>query len=202
VLNPLIHGLNTEAAVLADRNLTWRFQLNLLASLVPVQSHLMADAWDNLEQFLSLHPECCGPIEEHDGKLQVLFDACKRLHSKLAHGSVLQTVYRSVTPPETDVASVFGAYPTEHYLDVLAEYIINDVRRLPNYYSTAAFWNQHSTEFLAVRESEEIRPYWEATENARAQFAEGVVNLINVLKIVRNDLSLSAGVPIVERAPY
>jgi hypothetical protein len=201
-LNPLIYGLNTEAAVLADRNLTWRYELRLLASLVPVKSHLLAEAWDNLEQFLSLHPECCAPIAAHDAKLQGLFDACKTLHGNLRHSSALQTLYGRVTSPGLEVTSIFGAYPPEEYLDVLAEYIINDVQRLPSYYSTATFWNGHAAEFLSVRDDEEIRPYWEATVRARIQFVKAVNHLLNVLKKVRNELSLSAGVPIVERSSY
>src|ERR1017187_7145516 len=66
VLNPLIRALTTEATVLAHRNLTWKTEVQHLASLVPVREHLVEEAQPNFEQMLSLHPEYNASIAEHD----------------------------------------------------------------------------------------------------------------------------------------
>src|ERR1022692_2120491 len=70
VLNPLIRALTTEATVLAHRNLTWKTEVQHLASLVPVREHLVEEAQPNFEQMLSLHPEYNAPIAEHDRRLR------------------------------------------------------------------------------------------------------------------------------------
>src|SRR4051812_43766063 len=83
VLNPLIHGLKIEADALSRGNLTWRFRTESPASLVPVRSLLMDVVQDNLEQFLSLHPEIVDPIEEHDVELARLVESCRSFHKAL-----------------------------------------------------------------------------------------------------------------------
>jgi hypothetical protein len=202
VLNPLIYGLRGEASVLSRGDLTWRFESRGPVSLVPVRSLLMNAAQDNLEQFLSLHPECAGPIQEHDTALQLLVESCRELESRLIHSEEMQTLFQRLTTPEAlggrDVAVIFGATLPVNWLKVLAEYIINNVERLPHYYTTAAFWNEHSGEFLKLRNSAEIRPAWETTLTATKRFSQEVDRLIDLLKKVRNELSLTAGVPIVE----
>lgn len=164
----------------------------------------MVEAWDNLEQFLSLFPDCVPLIEEHDRQLEVLFESCRTLETRLVESDALQEAYRRLTspanlPPAPEVREIFGTGRPEDSLKVLAEYIINDVQRLPSYYSTAAFWSEHSQEFLAIRESGEVRPLWQATVEAAGRMSAAIDRLIDILKQVRNDLSLSAGVPIVER---
>ncbi|HEV3199988.1 MAG TPA: hypothetical protein VGZ73_18920 [Bryobacteraceae bacterium] len=202
VLNPLVRALRTEAAVLVNGNLTWRCEQRRLASLVPVRSHVPVEAWDNYDQFRGLNPQCEHPIQDHDRRLQVLFNSCETLAARLVDSRALrETFARAVEtlPPNTDVAAVFGACTPGRYHDVITEYIINNVQRLPGYYSTASFWNDHRQEFLAVRGSDEIRPHWEATVAASHRFAGAVDQLIGILSELRNNLSLSAGVPIVDQ---
>jgi hypothetical protein len=202
VLNPLIYGLKEEAGVLSRGNLTWRFRSRAPVSLVPVRSLIMDAVQDNLDQFLSLHPECAGPIEEHDMALQLLVESCRALESRLIHSEEMQALFQRLTTPEAlggrGVAEIFGAVFPDDWLKVLAEYIINGVEHLPDYYTTADFWNKHRGEFLRLRDSSEIRPAWETTVSATKHFSREVDRLIDLLKEIRNDLSLSAGVPIVE----
>jgi len=83
VLNPLIRALTTEADVLARGNLTWKTEVQRLASLVPVREHLVEETHPNFEQMLSLHPEFNAPIAEHDRRLAPLAAACLRLQEAL-----------------------------------------------------------------------------------------------------------------------
>ena len=50
-----------------------------------------------------------------------------------------------------------------------------------------------------MRGSDEVRECWEATVDATSRFSGAVDHLIGVLTELRNNLSLSAGVPIVEQ---
>jgi hypothetical protein len=117
----------------------------------------------------------------------------------------MQTLFQRCITPEAlggrDAAQVFGAIFPDDWLKVLAEYIINGVEHLPDYYTTADFWNKYGGEFLNLRDSPKVRPDWEATVSATKGFSQEVDRLIDLLKKVRNELSLSAGVPIVEHLP-
>jgi hypothetical protein len=206
VLNPLLYGLSIESDALSQGNLTWRLRTQSPVSLVPVRSLLMDLVQANLDQFLSLHSECIGPIQEHDAELARLVECCRKLHAKLIASEEMQATFRRLTTPGelrgATVDQIFGAVQPHDWLSVLAEYMINDIGQLSDFYSTADFWNEHGAEFLKLRTSEEIRPFWEDVVRAKDRFSHAVEQLISVFKQVRNDLSLSAGVPIVERLPH
>ncbi len=129
VLNPLLYGLRTEAGVLSRGDLTWRFRSRAPVSLVPVRSLIMDAVQDNLDQFLSLHPECAGPMQEHDAGLQLLVESCRELESRLIQSKELQVLFQRLTTPEAlggrGVAEIFGAIRPDGWLKVVAEYIIN-----------------------------------------------------------------------------
>jgi hypothetical protein len=183
-------------------NLTWRFRSRGLVSPIAVRSFLANAVHDNLDQFLSLHPECVGPIQEHDKGLHLLVESCRELESRLINSKEMQALFQRLTIPEAlggrSAAEIFGAIHPDDWLKVVAEYMINKVDKLPDYYSTAGFWNEYGHEFLKLRDSPEITIAWWTTHNLAIQFLQAVNRLIDLLKKVRNDLSLSAGVPIVE----
>jgi hypothetical protein len=202
VLNPLLYRLKIEASVLETQYLTWRSRSKGLVSPIAVRSLLTGAVQDNLDQFLSLHPECVAPIQEHDKGLQLLVDRCRDMEFRLINSKEMQALYQRLTSPEAlggrSIDEIFRATHPDDRLNVVAEYMINSVNTLPEYYSTAAFWNKYGGEFLMFRNSPEISPVWTATYDAAQRFLQNVKRLIEVLTKVRNDLSLSAGVPIVE----
>jgi hypothetical protein len=204
VLNPIIRGLLSEAAALAERNLTWGLRPDRLATFVPVREHLVPAVWPNFEQFLSLHSECNRPIEEHDDRLEVLTQACRRLEAALVGSPALKETFHRVEaalPAGRTISDYFGAADPEDYLQIISAHIINDVQKLPSYNLVAPFWNKHRDEFMAVRETPEVKPLWTATLQAADRFGQAVIALLNHLKTLRNQLSLSAGVPIVDHTP-
>jgi len=73
------------------------------------------------------------------------------------------------------------------------------VGKLPGYYETAPIWNKHRGEFVAVLKTAEVAPLWQATTEARSAFEAAVRELMDKLKAFRNELSVSTGVPIVDR---
>jgi hypothetical protein len=202
-VNPLIRGLNTEASLLAEGNLTWRFQSQELVSLVPVQ--LLVESNDNLDQFLTIYPECATLVRDHDKAHQKLSEGCRVLQTKLVQSTAMRTMFERATSPGqlpdgTDIEGVFGAFEAGDYLEIVAEYIINDIQRLPSYFTTAIFWNMHSQEFLGLRESDEVRPFWRKVVEASESFSKAITQLTSALRQIRNDLSFSVGVPIEDQA--
>jgi hypothetical protein len=202
VLNPLLSGLAEERRELLAENWTWRFRPPRLLSFMPVRSYLMAEAWDNPDQFLSFHPEFRRFIDRHDQRVDSLFQACQSFHRALTESEVLQEAYHRTTTELSQrtggsVSDFFGAEPPENHLGVLAEYIVNRAVKLPHYYATAPLWNEHSEEFLRMRESAGVRPHWEATRRAGAELRRAVDDLSGHLKATRDDLSLEYDVPFV-----
>jgi hypothetical protein len=202
VLNPLILALTTEATVLERGNLTWKTEVQRLASLVPVREHLVEEVYPNLDQILSLHPEFNVPIGEHDRRLPPLAQACGRLQEALLESKFLRQALDRVIlerPPDKSSAQFLGGFERGDHLTVITECIINSVGKLPGYYETAPIWNKHRDEFVAVLKTVEVSPLWQATTEARGAFETAVRDLIDKLKAFRNELSLSTGVPMVDR---
>jgi hypothetical protein len=202
VLNPIIRALTTEADVLARGNLTWKTEVQRFASLVPVREHLIEEVHPNLDQILSLHPEFNAPIAEHDKRLPPLTEACLRLQVALTASGVLgQALDRVILerPPDKSVDQFLGGFDPEDHLKVITDCVINSVGKLPGYYETAPIWNKHRDQFVAVLRTVEVSPLWQATTTARGAFETAVGELMDKLKAFRNELSLSTGVPIVDR---
>lgn len=197
VLNPLIRGLRTEASALAEGDLTWRYQVRRLVSIVPVREHLIADAWENLDQMLSIHPGCKPALDQHDEQVQILLDAAVRLESALLKSPVFRQSLREVLNTlGGDPGQYFGACPAEEYASLLAEYTINQIRRLPGYYSTAPLWNSHGERFLSMRERDEVKIQSQAAEAAAGDLLRSIHDLLVCLTDLRNRLSLDLDVPI------
>jgi hypothetical protein len=192
VLNPLIRALTTEADVLARGNLTWKTEVQRFASLVPVREHLVEEVHPNLEQMLSLHPEFNAPIAEHDQRLAPLADACRRLQEALLESKALRDAIDRVEAIKSEEAAEFSR-------EAIAEYIINSVRKLPDYYTLAKIWNQRREEFMAALQEPGVARSRQAAIEAAGTFEMAVRELVDKLKAFRNKLSLSNGVPIVDR---
>jgi hypothetical protein len=199
VLNPLIYGLRIESSVLHQGNLTWRFRLGRPVSLVPVRSLLMDAFHDNLDQFLISHPECVAPMKEHDTRLELLIESCRKLESTLINSVEMRELFQRLTTPEAlggrDIAEIFRAIRPEDRLKVVAELMINSVSELPGYYSMADFWYVHHAEFLKLREIPAIWPFWKTTYHAAERLWQEVDLLIDLLKKVQQELSSTPASP-------
>jgi len=206
VINPLLDGLQTERDLLAAEAWTWRYRPPRLASLVPVREHLVREAWDNLDQFLAFQPGCREPVPRHDKHVEKLLHECRSFHRALIGNRAMQRLYQSAVAdlspaPSSGLASVFGMDSPEEHLDVLAEYIVNGIGKLPGYYGTAPLWNRQRDEFLRLRETEDLRPLWKTVRARGRRLAEAVEELDGALRRTRDNLSLRYDVPFAHRIP-
>jgi hypothetical protein len=96
---------------------------------------------------------------------------------------------------------LFGAYPTPLHLNVLAEDIVNGAGILPNYFTTAPLWNKYRNDLLQIREAPGIHSHWENCCKAGANLQITVDQLVNRLKLIRQDLSLEYDLPLVQASP-
>jgi hypothetical protein len=203
VLNPLLRALTSESQHLERADWTWRFVPGGLERIRPVRGHLDIDARDNLELFLELHSAVAAFAHVHDKNVMILSDKCRELQQRLEEASELQRVYKRVTSPEAlseigaSLQQVFGAYPPEDHVALLAQYIVNNTGDLPDHYTTARFWNKYKDEFLAILRHRSVYVHAVRTERAGQTLLRSVGLLFRTLKETRLKLSLEHDVPYV-----
>lgn len=210
IINPLLESVEREQQLLAEKNWTWRFRPGTLEAIRELRAYVDRDVWPNLEQFELLHPEVKRVGDTHDQQVLILKSNCQRLHEALRTNLDLQSIFRQATSPESlrdmgrELRDLFGAYPESDYFDLLAEYVVNGIKNLPSYYTTAPLWNRHSDKFLQILEHPTIRSCWQATSKAGDAAFHDSHRLSQLLKEVRLRLSLEHDVPYVvsgERLP-
>ena len=105
-----------------------------LASLAPGRSHVPTEALDNLDQFLTFYPAVQSAMEEHDWKFHVLQGRVAAYYDALVELPELRELLRPL-PDGVEMAPY------------MAEYLVNNMTRLPNYYGNSKFYNEHTSEF-------------------------------------------------------
>lgn len=203
VFNPLLPALSLEEECLVRKDWTWRFIPGGLEAIRPVRGHLDINARDNLEQFLELHFGVAIRVQVHDKNVEGLSDKCGQLQRRLEQSPELLSMYQRLTTPNAlsdiggSLQQVFGAYPPEHQVALIGQYIVNNTGDLPEYHTTARFWNKHKHEFLAVLRHRSILIHALRTEKAGETLLKSVRLLLRVLKETRLKLSLEYDVPYV-----
>jgi len=202
VLNPLLHALMIEQECLEKKDWTWRFIPGGLEAIRPIHAHVHVGARDNLEQFLELHPSVNIFVRDHDKKVEILSDKCGQLQIRLEKSTELRRIYeRAVSPGAlSDIGAtlqeIFGAYPPQDHIALLAQYIVNNTPELPPYHlTTARLWNKHQNEFLGVLHHRSIVLHAVGTAKAGETLLKSVAVLYRVLKDTRLRLSLEHDVP-------
>jgi hypothetical protein len=214
VINPLLRALEIERSHLVKQDWTWQFRPGRFEVLQPIAAHLDVVP-DNLEQFLKFHSEVGNAVAEHDERVGVLLRRCSDLQGKLEENPELAELYQEVTSAESLarlrlnllgvsdwsdenlISSFFGAYPKPDHLALLAQYIINHTPELPNYYSTAPLWNMYRKEFLGILDQRSVKADEEMAAKAGNDLLETAHRLTDLLRNMRERLSLEYDVPYV-----
>ena len=206
VVNPLLLALRQEQSLLEKENWTWVFRPGDLEFVKRVEEYVPDGAVDNLEQFLGFNEQLRGTIAEHDEWVAKLKVHCMMLQKKIVESPELLRLYRKATSPKAlsemgaTLGELFGAYPKQDHLYLLAQYIINHTEFLPDYYYTAKLWNQHRAEFLAILAHPSVAETEGLATFAGEQLLRRTTRLVEQLKTTRENLSLRYDVPYVAPA--
>ena len=203
VFHYAIRGLEQERRFLERRDWTYRFHLGSLEYLAPLAEHLPGSARENLDQILLFFPALNALIGDHDRQTERLARECVEFHAAIVASPRFDEVFDSVeaeTPAALggEFGSHFGGLSTkEQFKGRVAEYLVNNVRENPDFYSTARLWNQFHERFFSVLNEPGLASRRYATDECGQALLEAVVSLAGALKTIRSELSLEFDVPIV-----
>ena len=159
-----LRGLDSERGFLTRRNWTFRFPTRTLEYLGPLAEHVPAAARANLEQFVSFFPQAGAKISDHDVCEHQLEESCRVYLTAILESEDFRKTFESIASEAPralgrEFSGHFGAYSSEaDFMGVLAEYLINNVERLPSHYSTAELWNRYGRRFLPVISTSALAP--------------------------------------------
>lgn len=153
-----------------------------------------ADDSGDKEEFLEHHPRVRSGLDEHDQHLAEVMARCNELFEQISRsGSLIQRYEEYTTPealnslreafpaelrhqetPDAILSSLFGTTAEEKRLQLLAQYIISDVEKLPHGYTTKPFWDTYGDRFRMLMKYPPILHHADTAEGARAKLLSGV----------------------------
>ncbi len=203
VINPLLQALKWEEQRLEKKNWTWQAQPGYLESIQPIKNMIPPLAEDNLEQFTKFYPVIKENIDFHDQETANLFVACKNLQRAIEENAELQAIYQRAKADEsktlhgTPINSVFATGTEDYHLAILAQYIVNQSGELPFHHLYWPVWNKYRGELLALLDQPAIKPKKKLVEGAGEKLLKTVRHLLELLKEIREQLSLEYDEPYV-----
>jgi hypothetical protein len=169
--------------------------------LRPANGHVEESMRDNLDQMRHLYPSVASVLDSHDGALDLLGAACAELQGALTKSSEMRRVYDQATAPESldglgvTLQGIFGGYDEESRLGLLAQYTINRIDSLPDYYAAHGLWNAWSSRFLELLDAPSIRDRTSRMDEAGEMMIAVIRSVIAMLEEQRLALSLRYDVP-------
>lgn len=203
VINPLLQALKWEQVRLEQKNWTWQIPPGRLESVRPVKDMISPLAEDNLEQFLSFYPALKEQVDFHDTEVTHLEVACRNLQRAIEENDRLREIYRqirsdeSLTPLGETVSGVLRGDSELKHLELLAQYIVNRMDELPDYYVYSPVWNKYRSDLLAILELPDIQQQVSLADHSGDKLLRIDKRLIENLKKTREELSLTHDVPYV-----
>ena len=192
IINPLIDAVEREAVLVDNEDWRWRFRPNGLESMCPARQYLGQRTWANLEQLSELYPELEAAIRQHDESEAQLERAVGVLYESIVRDDGFRALCDRLLSPEAlaeigiaNPTELFGAYPPDDWLGLLAQYTVNNTALLGPHNATARLWNRRRKEFLSVLDSPGIiEPYRVVSEAAR-ELLEADSRLLEIMKELR-----------------
>lgn len=209
VINPLIDALGSEMTMLRDRNFTWRFRPAGFEWIRRISNHLDSRVWPNLEQFGDLNPSIKAVFRSHDECVEALQKDVEALQDAITGSQEFRQQFDSITSSDSlqkmgvsSPAELFGAYPREDWLKVIAQYVINRSDELQFHYATARLWNSHRSDLLEVLRSPAIDSRYASALLLAGKLSEVDAALLDQLRDLRLKLALEHDQPFVEAESY
>ena len=181
VLNPIVHGLAAESARLRRRNLGFQPVDRKLDSLIRIGAMVSPSQKPNLEQFLRRYPDLRSRFEAHDEMLTGLEQRAGIAYDQL------------IASPEFETLTI----GRETKRPALAQYVVNSVQRLPEFYELFADWQEIGARVLALREAPLLASAFSALADEIVRFDKEAAFLESELTQMRDDLADEYGLPAV-----
>ncbi len=201
VINPLLHGLSRERELLKEGNWTFRFYKRRFDELAPVKEYLHQAGSENLKQFLGFFPEGALLIQKHDQGIDRLREACIELFERIRTNAAFRREFEAIAAESAsllnkDFASNFGAsFSPEDQQALLAEYLVNGIQNLPEYYTTHRLWAAYGARLASVLREHPIAEAQSFCAQKGQSLLSDTASLAALLDQVRSDLSLDNDVP-------
>lgn len=189
VINPLIEALKIEIAFLQEKNWTWSYETKDLDFILPLERYIDSASLPNLEDFLKVYPSMGQEWKNHEDLRRTLSENCLIAFNRLI---ALRTFKKKVESS----CSIFGEYPggavpKMDFDNLIAKYVVNQVKDLPEHYTTSNFWARFGHEFFEFR----IRKEFEKLDLSGKQLEEHDDHLLMKLKDLRSTLCEEYDVP-------
>lgn len=198
VINPVLEGLRIESAFLRKKNWTFRFYSGELEFVRPLDEYVEFAAKPNLEDFLESNQEDRRIMAGRDQARNVLREECRGAHAYL----VGQEAFREKVSSCGDQFTGAGEFrlevthmPREEFHKLVAEWIVNNIRSLPEHYGTSRFWSQFGNDLMAFRNGE----VFQQADQAGALLQRGNDEVSARLRETRKQIAEEHDVPF---APY
>lgn len=197
VINPIVEGLQRELQLLDSGNLSWRFYSQRCEFIRPVGEYVDSDQEPNYSDFLVENTKYRQRFRSHDTSLDAVNNSASALFSALvSNPKFLEAVEssfqayekaRQSDPVAPDLSSM-----RDDNIKYAAEYLINNYRDLPSYYSLAKLWKVASGAMHSFRSSSGL--FDQVQENAHILKRESE-RLASDLESLRRDFSRRFDLP-------
>lgn len=194
VINPILDNLKIEIGLLSDKYWTWRYKVMNLESIRNIEEYIEPAYRPNYEQFSQQQQEVRKIIELHNRGVNILYRCCKSMQEGLEKLPSLRQKYEDAIKSDED-KKLFGSFPEEERIKLLAQYIVNNITQLSSSYGTAPFWNKYAKDFLSLREHPKISEAYKLSLEGGELLIEGAKMSVESLSLARTMLSLKYGVP-------
>ncbi len=199
VINPLLEGLRTHEHFLKNRNWTFRSDTQDLEFIRPLQVYVEHFTFPNFEDFVASNPKIGRELAKHDDLRKNLLERCRTAFKHLLKLESFQEMVAfslSLYRREDETSNYrMGESEEESLRRALAQFIINNIRELPEYYLDSKFWHRFASEFLALRSGE----VFGEVDGAGLELQKHDQQLSTALIKLRSDLAEKWDVPY---APY
>ena len=190
--------------MLGARNFTWRFRPEAFESILRISQHLDTAGSANVEQLVALYPDIGAVFRDHDGRVDALRKDVQKLQEAIILSPEFLQSFAAITSPDSlqkvgasSPSEVFGAYPREDWIKMLAQYAINSSGELQLHYAIARLWNPHRLELLKVLQSPDVGRQYDLVVRLADRLMEVDSALQDQLKDLRLKLSLEYDKPFV-----
>ncbi len=189
-INPLLSGLESEAALLRNGNFSWRWHTGRMLAIMPVRSRLFSyGRAANFDQFLRFHEESASVCEKHDRQVKELAESSQDLFDSL----LTDQDFRALV--SDSVQALLEDEPSPMMTEWIAEHVVNGSGELGAHYVIAPLWNKFRDQLLAVRLAPRHNFLSEKQEEIGRNLLQTVTDLMSCLTDARQSLSLKFDIP-------